>query len=330
MKTMGSGRMTGLCCLFIGMVVFGSVSAPLHAADTYPNRQITIVVPMVAGGQFDLGARILAEMMEKHLKQPVVVVNKPGAAGTIGGYSVVSAKPDGYTLGYLHNSAAAPEVYTYFYSAPYSSNDFMPICQLHVLLNVITVKADAPYHTLREFVEYARKNPGMKYAHNGKASVVYVVMSSIAKAENLTLVDVPYDGDGAVLPALLGGHVPLGIPAYSVVKSQVLGKKLKLLATLSEKRNPLTPDVPSLVELGYKLPYVVSVTLFAPKKTPDEIVKRLDDVVRRVVEDKDFQKKNADMDMVLAYSDSVSFQQELNQFKENVSTFFKDQGLVKK
>jgi tripartite-type tricarboxylate transporter receptor subunit TctC len=322
--------MTGICFFLIAIFVVAVWTAPLRAADQYPGRQITIVVPMVAGGQFDLGARVLAEFMEKQLKQPVVVVNKPGAAGTIGGYSVVSAKPDGYTLGYFHNSAAAPEVYTYFYSAPYSSSDLIPICRVHLLLNVITVKADAPYNNMKEFVEYARQNPGMKYAHNGKASVVYVVMSTIAKAEKLNLVDVPYDGDGAVLPALLGGHVPLGIPAFSVVKSQIQAKKLKLLATLTEKRSPFTPEVPSLVELGYKLPYMVSVTLFAPKKTPDEIVKRLDDVVRKIVEDKDFQKKNADMDMVLAYSDSASFQKELNQFKENVSAFFKDQGMVKK
>jgi tripartite-type tricarboxylate transporter receptor subunit TctC len=335
METRISGRKTGFCCvmaggLFIAFLLTGLWTPSLRAAEPYPARQITIVVPMVAGGQFDLGARILAEVMEKLMKQPVVVVNKPGAAGTVGGYSVVSAKPDGYTLGYFHNSAAAPEVYTYFYSAPYSSNDLIPICRVHVLLNVITVKADAPYSTLKEFVEYARKNPGLKYAHNGKASVVYVVMNQIAKAENLNLVDVPYEGDGAVLPALLGGHVPLGIPAYSVVKSQIQAKKLKLLATLSEKRSSLTPDVPSLVELGYKLPYMVSVALYAPKKTPDEIIKKLDDVVRKIVEDKDFQKKNLEMDMILAHSDSALYQQELGQFKENVSTFFKEQGLVKK
>jgi tripartite-type tricarboxylate transporter receptor subunit TctC len=330
MKTKISRRMTGICCFLIGFFAVGFWTTPLRAADPYPSRQITIVVPMVTGGQFDLGARILAEVMEKQLKQPVVVVNKPGAAGTVGGYSVVSAKPDGYTLGYFHNSAAVPEVYTYFYSAPYSSNDLIPICRVHLLLNVITVKSDAPYNTLKEFVDYARKNPGVKYAHNGKASVVFLVMNTIAKAEKLNLVDVPYEGDGAVLPALLGGHVPLGIPAFSVVKSQVNAKKLKILATLTEKRSPFTPDVPSLVELGYKLPYMVSVTLYAPKKTPDEIVKRLDDVVRKIVEDKEFQKKNVEMDMVLAYSDSALFQKEINQFKENVSAFFKDQGLVKK
>ena len=311
--------------------MIATCSTLLHAAESaYPNKTITIVVPMAAGGQFDLGARVLAEFMEKELKQPVVVTNKTGAAGTVGGFSVVSAKPDGYTLGFFHNSAAAPEVYTYFYSAPYSSADLVPVCRVHQLLNVITAREDAPYNNLKEFVEYARKNPGLKYAHNGKASVQYVVMSTIAKAENLNLVDVPYDGDGAILPALLGGHVPIGVPAYAVIKAHLQAKKLKMLATCTEKRSSFTPDTPSIVEQGYKLPYVVSVALYAPKKTPEAILKKIDDVVRKIVADKAFQKKNVEMDMAIAHLDSAALQAELGRFKTNVSSFLQEQGLVKK
>lgn len=330
MKTIISRRLNGICCLAVVLFLIGFSPALLHAADEYPNKTMTIVVPMVTGGQFDLGARVLADAMEKQLKQPVVVVNKPGAAGTIGGYSVVSAKPDGYTLGYFHNTPVAPEVYSYFYGAPYTSRDLIPICRVHFLLNVITGREDAPYNNLKEFVEYARKNPGVKYGHNGKASLQYLVMSTIAKAEKLNLIDVPYDGDGAILPALLGGHIPLGVPAFSVVKSQVNAKKLKMLATCTEKRTSSTPDVPSMVELGYKLPYIISMGLYAPTKTPDTIVKKLNDVVARIVEDKEFQKKNSEMDMILAYEGSAAFQKDIGLFKENVTAFFKEQGLVKK
>ena len=330
MKTIISRRLSEICSLVMGLILIGVCPALLHAADEYPSKTITIVVPMVTGGQFDLGARVLADAMEKQLKQPVVVVNKPGAAGTIGGYSVVSAKPDGYTLGYFHNTPVAPEVYSYFYGAPYTSNDLIPICRVHFLLNVITAREDAPYNTLKEFVEYARKNPGVKYGHNGKASLQYLTMSTIAKAEKLNLIDVPYDGDGAILPALLGGHIPLGVPAFSVIKSQVKAKKLKMLATCTEKRTPSTPDVPSLVELGYKLPYTISMGLYAPTKTPDTIVKKLNDVVARIVEDKEFQKKNTEMEMILAFAGSSAFQKDIGLFKENVTTFFKEQGLVKK
>ncbi len=327
---MNSRKFGNVVVVALTVAIFLTCSTLLHAAEpAYPNKTITITVPMVAGGQFDLGARVLAEFMERELKQPVVVMNKPGAAGTVGGYSVVSAKPDGYNLGYFHNSAAVPEVYTYFYSAPYSSADLIPVCRVHQLLNVITAREDAPYNNLKEFVEYARKNPGVKYAHNGKASVQYVVMSTIAKAENLNLVDVPYDGDGAILPALLGGHVPIGLPAYAVIKSHLQAKKLKMLATCTEQRSSFTPDTPSIVEQGYKLPYVVSVSLFAPKKTPDAILKRIDEVVRKIVADKEFQKKTLHMDMAIAHLDSAGLQAELGKFKTNVGAFFKEQGLVK-
>jgi tripartite-type tricarboxylate transporter receptor subunit TctC len=330
MKSIMSRRLNQISCLVMGLFLIGSFPALLHAAEEYPSKTITIVVPMVAGGQFDLGARVLADFMEKQLKQPVVVVNKAGASGTIGGYSIVSAKPDGYNLGYFHNTPAAPEVYSYFYAAPYSSKELIPICRVHQLLNVIAVREDAPYNTLKEFVEYTRKNPGVKYGHNGKASLQFLVMSTIAKAEKLNLIDVPYDGDGAILPALLGGHIPLGVPAFSVIKSQVNAKKLKILASCTEKRTSFAPDVPSLVELGYKLPYVISMGLYAPTKTPDAIVKQINDVAAKIVEDKEFQKKNTEMDMILAFEGSGAFQKEMGQFKENVSTFFVEQGLVKK
>jgi tripartite-type tricarboxylate transporter receptor subunit TctC len=328
MKKNASRNVIGICCL-TGLFLIGFCPTLIHAAE-YPTKTITIVVPMVAGGQFDLGARVLADAMEKQLKQTVIVVNKTGAAGTIGGYSVASAKPDGYTLGYFHNTPAAPEVYSYFYAAPYSSSDLIPICRAHQLLNVITVREDAPYNTLKEFVEYARKNPGVKYGHNGKASLQYLVMSTIAKAEKLNLIDAPYDGDGAIIPALLGGHIPLGVPAFSVIKAQVKAKKLKILASCTEKRTSFAPDVPTVVELGYKLPYIISMGLYAPKKTPDAVVKKLNEVVAKIVEDKDFQKRNTDMDMILTFEGSADFKKEMDQFKENVSAFFVEQGLIKK
>jgi len=314
----------------IGFVLAGSCLASLHAADgAYPNKPITVVVAMVPGGQFDLAARVTAEALEKQLKQPVVVVNKPGAAGTVGGYTVSSAKPDGYTLGYFHNASAVPEAYTYFYSAPYSSSDLIPVCRVHTLLTGITVKGDAPWNSLKDFVEYARKNPGTKFAHNGRASLQYLVMTTIAKAEKLNLVDVPYDGDGAVLPALLGGHVPIGVPAFSVVKPQLEAKKLKILALCADKRVAYAPDIPTIVELGYKLPYVISVGLFAPKKTPPDILKKIDEAVHRIVDEKAFQARNKEMDMVIAYQDSASYEKELAQFKSNTMAFFKEQGMVK-
>ena len=315
--------------LWVGLSVglYGSLAHA--AASDYPNKTISIILGVPPGGVTDMGARLLAQFMEKLLKQPVVVVNKPGGAATIGGYSVVSAKPDGYTLGYFPGSGAVPEVYTYFYSAPYSSSDLRPVSRIHAPVVTIAVKADAPWNSLKELVVYARNNPGMKFGHIGKSTTQYVVMTSVIKAEKLNLVDVPFDGDGSMVPSLLGGHIPVATPILNVIKSLVEGKKLRVLAVALQKRAPSAHDIPTLSELGYKLPFVSFLGLFAPKKTPDEIVKKLDDTVRKILEDKDFQEKNKALDLSVDYDDSASFEKYLVHYKTTAQAFFKEQGLVK-
>jgi tripartite-type tricarboxylate transporter receptor subunit TctC len=315
--------------LLSGGVHFLCVPLLHAAASDYPSRTISIVLGVPPGGSTDMGARLLAQFMEKQLKQPVVVVNKTGGAGTVGGYTVASAKPDGYTLGYFPGAAAVPEVYTYFYSAPYSSNELRPISKIHAPVVAIAVKADAPWNSLKEFVEYARKNPGTKFGHIGKSTTPYVTMVSVIKAEKLNLVDVPFDGDATMVPALLGGHIPVGTPILYVIKSLVEGKKLKVLAVALQKRAPSVPDVPTLAELGYRLPYVAFLGLFAPKKTPDHIVRRIDETVRKILDDKEFQEKNKAMDMPVDYEDAASFEKYLVHYKVTAQAFFKEQGLVK-
>ena len=320
----------GVCFFLLAGLLLGSYDSPLHAAASdYPNKTISIILGVPPGGVTDMGARLLAQFMEKELKQPVVVVNKPGGAATIGGYAVVSAKPDGYTLGYFPGSGGVPEVYTYFYSAPYSSSDLRPVSRIHAPAVTIAVKADAPWNSLKELIEYARKNPGTKFGHIGKSTTQYVIMTSVIKAEKLNLVDVPFDGDGTMVPALLGGHVPVATPVLNVIKSLVEGKKLKVLAVALSKRAPSAPDIPTIAELGYKLPYVSFLGLFAPKKTPDEIVKKLDDTVHKILEDKEFQEKNKALDLSVDYDDAASFEKYLAHYKTTAQAFFKDQGMVK-
>lgn len=316
--------------LFIALAAIGLNCSLLFAAGSdYPNKPISIVIGVPPGGSTDMAVRVLAQFMEKQLKQPVLVVNKPGGAGTIGGYAVVSAKPDGYTLGYFPGAGSMPEIYSYFYAAPYSSADLRPICRVHVPVITIAVKADAPWSNVKELVEYARKNPGMKFGHIGKSTIQYIVMATIARAENLRMVDVPFDGDGTLVPALLGGHVPVGTPVLYVIRSLVEGKKLKVLAVCLQKRAPSAPDIPTVGEAGYKLAYVPFFGLYAPKKTPDEVIRKLDDVVRRIAEDKEFQERNKSMDMPVEYEDTAAFDKYLVRYKENIQTFFKSEGLVK-
>jgi tripartite-type tricarboxylate transporter receptor subunit TctC len=325
------GLLACLCFLFLSLFMTGiSPTQALAAVTTFPENPISLVVPMGAGGYTDIQARILAEAMEKELKQPVVVVNKAGGAYTVGGYAVASAKPDGYTLGLFPVGPAIPESFTYFVKAPYLSNDLKPICRIATPLLVITVRGDAPWNSIKDLVEYARKNPRMKYEHSGKSSVAYAVMVTIAKREKLEFVDVTTKGDVETIPDLLGGHIPVGVPAYPATKALVEAKKLKLLAMCIDKRAPFAPDIPTVVELGYNIPYVPFLGIFAPKKTPNEVIKKLEATIHKIFsEDKVFQNKSKELDSVLFYEEGSSFEKALVQYKANLYTFYKEEGMIK-
>ena len=330
---MGSPKsriVSAACFLAIGLFLIGSSQTMLYAAGAdYPNRTINLVVPLPPGGVTDLSARLLAETMEKLLKQPIAVLNKPGGASTIGGYAVASAKPDGYTLGFFPFSATAPEVFSYFFVAPYTSSDFKPISRFQSPILTVAVRSDAPWNSLKEFIEYARKNPGTKFAHLGKSTQQFVVPTMIARQEKLRMVDVPYDGDATMVPALLGGHVPIGTPVYPIIKALVDAKKLKLLAVVLDKRLAAAPEVPSLYELGYRSPLYAYGGLFAPKGTPDDIIRKLDEAVRQASEDRELQNRAKNMDLLLTYEDTATFERSIRQYKEALHAFFVEEGMIK-
>lgn len=144
----------------------------------------------------------------------------------------------------------------------------------------------------------------------------------------LDLVDVPTDGDAAMLPALLGGHIPIGVPAYSAAKPLIDSKKIKVLALCIDKRAPFAPEIPTVVELGYKLPYIAYHSLFAPAKTGDEVVRKLDEVSRKVSEDKAYMEKLTQMDGLVTYEDTSSFGKTVSKYKADLRAFFKEQGLI--
>ena len=299
------------------------------ASAEYPDRAITLVVPYPPGGVTDLGARAFAEAMEKYLKKPIVVVNRAGGATTIGGNVVATAKPDGYTLGYFPPAASIPEVYTYFYQAPYSSKDLRPVARIATAVGAIVVKGDSPINNLKDLVEYARKNPGAKWGINTKTSPSYIIMRAIAKAENINIIDVAFDGDVKIVPAILGGHIPVGSPTYPSVRSLVDAKQLKLVVLLVEKRAEFLPNVPIIVDLGYKVPPGMANALFAPKGTPDDIVKKLNDESAKVSQEPAFRAKLMELGILPSYEETKSFENSIERDKKELQVFFKEEGLVK-
>jgi len=318
----------GIVLLFLVFVSILSAGVRSVSAE-YPERTITVVVPFPPGGVTDLGARAFAEAMEKQLKKPIVVVNRAGGATTIGGNAVATAKPDGYTLGYFPPMASIPEVYSYFYQAPYSSKDLKPVSRIATAVGAICVKGDSPMNSYKDLVEYIRKNPGTKWGINTKTSPSYILMRAIAKAENLNIIDVAFDGDVKIVPAILGGHIPVGSPTYPSVRSLVDAKQIKLIALLVEKYADFMPKVPIIVEFGYRVPPGMANAVFAPKGTPDDIVRKLSDTAAKVSQEPEFRSKLMDLGILPSYEDSKSFEVSIEKEKKELQIFFKEEGLVK-
>ncbi|MEW6669895.1 MAG: tripartite tricarboxylate transporter substrate binding protein [Thermodesulfobacteriota bacterium] len=327
-------RKTGSICVVGGLLaalafVLTLLGGVPSASAEYPERAVTVVVPFPPGGVTDLGARAFSEGMEKLLKQPFVVVNKAGGATTIGGNAVATAKPDGYTLGYFPPMASIAEVYSYFYQAPYTSKDLQPVCRVATAVGAICVKGDSPINDFPGLVEHIRKNPGTKWGINTKTSPSYILMRAIAKKESLKIIDVAFDGDVKIVPAILGGHILVGSPTYASVKSLVDAKEIKVPVLLVDRYEDFMPKVRIITEFGYKVPPGMSNSVFAPRGTPAEIVKKLNDGAARLSQDPAFRGKLMALGILPSFEETKSFEASIDREIKELQVFFKEEGLVK-
>jgi len=260
-----------------------AAAGPAAAAD-YPTRAITIIVPFVGGTSTDIYMRALASIAEKKLGQPIVIDLKPGASGTLGPATMAAtAKPDGYTLSQLpitlYRLAAMQKV-------SYDPvKDFTHIIMLTGYLTNTSVRADAPWKTFREFLDYAKANPGkVSYASSGTGSTLHITMEQIAMKEGIKFLHVPFRSEGEGIPALLGGHVQ-AIAATSGVLPQIDSGALRMLAVWTAERTKRAPDAPTLKELGFDIVANSPYGLGGPKGMDPKIVKLLHDTFHEAMAD---------------------------------------------
>jgi tripartite-type tricarboxylate transporter receptor subunit TctC len=330
MKEVAGKRIIGIFCLFLFLGLIVSLANEAGAAGAkYPNRPITLVVPYPPGGSTDLAARAFAESLEKIVKQPVVVSNKAGGASTIGGNAVALAKPDGYTLGYLPFHTANPEAYSYFMEAPYSGKDFRPICTVTAGVSSIAVKTEAPWKTLKELIDYAKKNPGLKCGTSGPGTPPYRLLMTLGKQEKFKFVHVPFQGDADVCLALLGDHISFAPLIYAAGKNLADGKKIRFLAVSAPKRLEFAPDIPTVKELGYPSASPDPQAVYGPKGTPDEVVKVISDAGAKIVVMPEYRSKVQIMGVFVNFEDAAVIEKANAQVKDEIVTFFKEEGLVK-
>lgn len=276
----------------------------VFAQQDYPKQTITIICPMAAGGSSDLSARVVAEKMAKELGKPIIVVNKPGAGGTLGTNFVAKSKPDGYTVLTVPSSwILVPMVMP---NVPYKVSDFVPIGRLAGISRVIVVHKDLPVKNLKELVDYAKKYPKtISYAGAQLGGVHHIVGEVINLTHGLDLQFIPYSGEAPAVTALLGNHVQMGILGLPAALPRIKTSAVRALAVLDTKRDPTIPDVPTCVEQGF--PDLVSPsyhTFFMPAKTPPVIVKKLEAELEKALKDKEVQDKIEKMELYVDFLNS--------------------------
>jgi len=287
---------------------------PLRAAfaqEKFPDRPITIVAPFPPGGVADLTARPVAASMEKILKNPVIVVNKTGAAGAVGMSFVANSKPDGYTLLMaLSSISIIPEADKLFDRKPaYTVDQLVPLALFSADPTILAVGANHPWKSVKDLVADAKKRPGaISYSSSGIYGTLHMAMEMFSHAAGVKLNHVPYGGAGPALTAVLGGHQDMLASGPAVLIPHVKAGKLRALAGWGAKRVAAMPEVPTFKELGYDIEFYIWAGAFAPKGTPEPIMKKLRDTMKQVVQEPEFKDAMAKLETPIAYMDAPEFQ----------------------
>ena len=236
------------------LIVIGATALMIAAAAAqgYPAKPVKLLVGFPAGGGLDVLARIVGQRVSEQWGQPIIVENKPGAGSNIAGDAVAKSAPDGYTL--LHTNIALmsinPALYSKMSFAP--MKDLVPVIQLVNLPLAVMVRADSPFNSMKDLVEFARANPGkLNFGSGGNGGTPHLAMELLNLSYGLKITHIPYKGSSDAVKDLLGGPIDLMCDAISVGLSQIKAGKLKALAVTTDIRHPALPDTPTTTEAGY-------------------------------------------------------------------------------
>ena len=286
------------------------VAAALQAQE-YPARPVSMIAPFPPGGVADIVGRPLAAAMEKTLKQPVLVVNRPGAGGAVGMGVAAKAAPDGYTILIALSSISIFPVSDPLNGrpAPYHLADFAPIALVTADPTILVVGADSPYKSIQDFVASAKAYPNqINYSSSGVYGTLHVAMEMFANAAGIKLFHVPYQGGGPAAAALLGHQVHALASGPGPVSGQIKAGRMRALAGWGDKRLASMPDLPTFKELGYKeVEFYIWSGVFAPAATPPAVQAKIRDAVRVAVGDPAFKAAMEKAESPILYLDAPQF-----------------------
>jgi tripartite-type tricarboxylate transporter receptor subunit TctC len=269
-----------------------AIGAGVRAQEPFPTRPVQVIVPATAGGPVDTAMRMISPALETALGQPVVLLNRPGASGTLGMHDVATAGPDGYTIGQGVNS-----IFTITRisgtTVPFTLDDFNLLGNYATDVSVLAVSADAPWRTLDDIVDYVHSNPGkLNYASAGVGTVSALSMQALAHHFKLTMIAVPFQGGAQLTTAILGRQVDIGMVPYTTGAAMFAAGKLRALVTTAPQRLPKLPDVPTLAEKGIAVNGLnLIMGLYAPRGLSDTVRGTLVDAVAKAAKDPSFVAK---------------------------------------
>lgn len=309
--------------IFLALAAFSA-----NAQETpYPQRgplEITVLFP--AGSSADVTARMLADGMSRHLGQKVLVVNRPGAGGAIGYKYVQAQKPDGYSLVWNSNSIS-----TTYHSGqlPFDYRAFDAVARVLSESVVLAVKADAQWSTLKELVAEAKARPkAVSVGHSGIGSHTHISLAALFRASGVEVNEVPF-GAAQVVPSLLGGHVGAIVQFPGALAGPVKQRQVRLLAALTQSRDPAWPDVPTAREQGFDVALDAWRGIAVPKGTPGNVIAMLEETIRKTVASAEFAKASANLGVRPAFLPAAEFSDLISKEDASLSSLMQLIGLKK-
>jgi tripartite-type tricarboxylate transporter receptor subunit TctC len=315
-------RIVGFCAA----TIITLAALPAQAQD-YPNKPIHVLTTSSAGGLSDIFMRVLGDEMQKRTGQPLIIENRPGAAGNIAARACSEAPPDGYTICIIMYDALIYNEFL-FKKLPYDPEKLTPIVNLFHLIQVLVVNADLKVKSVDELVAASKAKPGT-FNYLTAALPLASYMEYLKREKGADWVRVPFKGGGEATNAILSGTTPIGLIGLGNVIEQIRAGKMTALVLTNNIRSPELPDVPTLADIGYKgAPSRTWYGLFAPPGTPQAIIDKLNAEVTRVVSDKAFADKFIiSRSMVPALNTPAQFAAEIKADRDVARQVVKESGL---
>lgn len=310
-----------------GFLIAMLVCIPLFAyGQTFPAKPVTVYIGFAAGATTDLSARALGQGLEKVLGVPFVMESRPGATATVAAGAVARAKPDGYTLGVVSTGVVTvrPHIMRLSYDP---LKDFTLIAQYSHYVGALTVRSDAPYKTIDEFIAYAKAHPGVSYTSPGMYSQQQLATELFRLCKGLDFTHVPTKGGSEANMQLLGKHVDFTAGAGGHLQFVKEGRMRMLVLYNTDQRDPAYPDVPTMKEIGCQDAPALGYLVIAPKGLPDPIAKILGDAIRKVAEGPDFQRALQRMEIPYDYKDRRQLEKETETDFYFFKTFLEKMGV---